>query len=88
MSQATTLYIKYASLMNQITGLDNPRQEGFAEASRALSRDELKASMWKTRSSESEDGKHVRLSECVSAAVAVRTDGKGKGKRKTSTSAV
>ena len=32
---------------NQVTGLDNPRQEGFAEASRALGGDELKASMWK-----------------------------------------
>jgi hypothetical protein len=31
--------------------------------------------MWKTRT-ESEDGKHVRLSDCMWAAVAVPTDGK------------
>ncbi|KAF4769065.1 hypothetical protein HAV15_008615 [Penicillium sp. str.  len=50
---------------NQITDLGKEGQsetDGFTALGRTLSRDEPKASMWKTRSSESEDGNHVRLS--------------------------
>ncbi|KAJ5531574.1 hypothetical protein N7527_004967 [Penicillium freii] len=76
---------------NQITDLGKEGQsktDGFTALGRTLSRDEPTASMWKTRSSESEDGNHVRLSGGLSAAAAaaVPIDVSGDGKHKHSAS--
>ncbi|KAJ5781137.1 hypothetical protein N7457_006297 [Penicillium paradoxum] len=76
---------------NQVTDLCKEGQstaDGFTALGRTLNRDEPKTSIWKTRSSESEDGQHVRLSGGVSAAAAaaVPVDVKGEGKHKTSAS--
>lgn len=76
---------------NQITDLckeGQPNADGFTALGRTLSHDEPKTSIWKTRSSESEDGQHVRLSGGLSAAAAaaVPVDVNGEGKRKTSAS--
>jgi hypothetical protein len=77
---------------NQITDLSKegqPQADGFTPIKRLLTRDQRpKAAMWKTRSSESEAGQHIRLSGglSVAAAAAVPVDVSGDGKHKISTS--
>ncbi|KAL2697333.1 hypothetical protein AAEP93_011237 [Penicillium crustosum] len=76
---------------NQITDLSKegqPKIDGFTALGRTLSREEPTASMWKTRSSESEDGDHIRLSGGLSAAAAaaVPIDVNGDGTHKNSAS--
>lgn len=77
---------------NQITDLSKegqPEADGFTPLKKLLARDQRpKAAMWKTRSSESEAGQHIKLSGGLSAAAAaaVPVDVSADGKRKTSTS--
>lgn len=75
---------------NQITDLGEPSQapaDGFTSFARKLTRDEPKPALWKTRSSESEEGQHIRLAGGVSAAAAaVPIDVSTESKRKTSSS--
>ncbi|KAJ5891930.1 uncharacterized protein N7473_008158 [Penicillium subrubescens] len=77
---------------NQITDLSKegqPEADGFTPLKKLLNRDQQpKAAMWKTRSSESEAGQHIKLSAGLSAAAAaaVPVDVSADGKHKTSTS--
>ncbi|KGO78309.1 hypothetical protein PITC_059220 [Penicillium italicum] len=84
---ATFLYTPPTFKAFHITDLCKEGQsmtDGFTALDRILTLDEPKASIWKIRSSESEDGKHVRLFGRLSAVVAAAATAQEASKRKNS----